>query len=103
MRRLFKGFTLLNLQMTETNDIKILTPGAKSVPSYMVPQTSLLGLNFDRPNAVRSQAAGMMIITMTSAMMLNVEPALLTSAIQRVGNEAMKLWMIMRKQVSRKT
>lgn len=89
--------------MTDTNDIKTLTPGAKSVPSYMVPQTSLLELNLDRPNAVRSQAAGMMMITMTKAMMLNVDPALFTRAIQRVGNEAMKLWMIMRKVVSRKT
>jgi hypothetical protein len=69
----------------------------------MSPQTALLELNLKRPNAVLSQAAGMMIRTIARAMILNVEPALFTRAIQRVGNEAMTLWISMRKTVSRKT
>ena len=45
----------------------------------------------------------MMIRTIAKAMILNVDPALFTRAIQRVGNEAMTLWISMRKTVSRKT
>ena len=41
------------------------------------------------------------MITMTRAMMLNVDPALLTRAIQRVGKDAIQLWIIMRKTVRR--
>lgn len=43
------------------------------------------------------------MITMTRAMMLNVDPALFTLAIHRVGNEAIKLWMIIKNVVSKKT
>lgn len=68
----------------------------------MSPQTALEGLKRDRPLAVRSQAAGMRMMTTTRAMMLNVLPALLTRAIQRVGIEAMQPWINIIKTVSRK-
>jgi hypothetical protein len=45
----------------------------------------------------------MTIKTIAKAMMLKVDPALFTRAIHRVGNEAMTLWISMRKTVSRKT
>jgi len=89
------------VQITDTNDISTDTPSGQAVPWYMLPQTSALGLNFDNPCAVRSHAAGMRMITMISAMMLKVEPALLTRAIQRVGKDAMTLWIIMRQTVRR--
>ena len=75
---------------TPMNDISTLMPAGKSVPGYIVPHTSELGVNFGRPCAVRSHAAGMMIMTTIKAIILNVEPALLTRAIHLVGNDAMQ-------------
>lgn len=68
----------------------------------MSPQTSLLGVNLLNPRDVRSQAAGIKMTTTTSATMLNVLPAELICAMRLVGREAMTLWMIMMKTVSRK-
>lgn len=67
----------------------------------MVPQTSLLGLNLERPLDALLQAAGMRTMTMNNAIMLNVLPALFTRAIHFVGSEAMTLWMIMIRIVKR--
>ena len=92
------------VQMTDMKDIKIDTPDGKSVPAYIVPQTSLADVNLGRGGVCVSLlvAAGIKMSTMHRAMMLNVDPKLLNWAIHFVGMLLMHPWMSMMSVQSRK-
>ena len=94
----------LMVHMTEMKDIRMETPGGKSVPSYIVPQTSLEDVNLGRGGDSDSLlvAAGIIMRTIHRAMMLNVDPTLLNCAIHLVGMLLIHPWMSMISVQSRK-
>ena len=92
------------VQMTEMKDIRIDTPGGKSVPAYIVPHTSLADVNFGRGGVCVALlvAAGIKMSTMHRAIMLNVDPKLLNWAIHLVGMLLMHPWTSMMSVHSKK-